>query len=237
MLVYATLFACAALMVLLVRRYDLYEREPWYMLLAAMALGALMMWGAGHVEDRLLEWLALPREEFATKAILVSLIEESGKLLVVVLIAVGFRRQFDDALDGIVYGTLGGLGMAIEESLAYLSLNPHNGAMTIGAEVVRLFAHALMGGLLGFAAGLVLRPPRGLDEQIRTRPKVALPATCVAVAVVVHFCWDYIAYHPHVEGAMRGILMLIMLCLMLAWGATVAHAMDLSRRFIRAKTA
>jgi RsiW-degrading membrane proteinase PrsW (M82 family) len=237
MLVYVTIFACAALMVLLVRRYDLYEREPWYMLLAAISLGAILMWGAGWIEDRVLEWLALSREQFATKAIFVSLIEESAKLMVVVLIAVGFRRQFDDALDGIVYGTLGGLGMAIEESLMYLSLSPDKGALMLGAEIIRLFAHSLMGGLLGFAVGLVLRPPAVLGDGERPRPKLALPLTCVGVALVVHFCWDYIAYHPQSEVAMRGILMLIMLCLMLAWGATVAHAMDLSRRFILAKSA
>ena len=58
--------------------------------------------------------------------------------------------------------------------------------------------------------------------------------TCVAVALIVHFCWDYIAYRTHVAAAMRGVLMLLMLCLMIVWGAMVAYGMDLSRRFLRA---
>jgi RsiW-degrading membrane proteinase PrsW (M82 family) len=232
MLVYGTLFTCAALMVLLVRRYDLYEKEPWYMVLLAVSLGMVLMWTAGQVEDVLLWHLRLAGDQFAAKAALVAGVEEVAKLLVAVIIAFAFARHFNDPLDGLVYGTLGGLGMAIEESLLYLSLTPDKDAMALGAEVVRLFAHSLMGGLLGFAAGLTLRPPASHGD--RPQRQVALPLACVAVAVVVHFCWNYIAYRPHVAAALRGVLMLLMLCLMTVWGATVAYAMNLTRRFLRA---
>jgi RsiW-degrading membrane proteinase PrsW (M82 family) len=233
MLVYVTLFTCAALMVLLVRRYDLYEKEPWYMVLVAAALGVILMRFAGAVEDPLLAALKLPADHFAVKAAIVAGIEELAKLMVVVVIAVCFRRHFNDPLDGIVYGTLGGMGMALEESLLYIGLSVNKDALLLGAEVVRLFAHALMGGLLGFAVGLTLRPP---DRAAPGRPhhRVALPLTCVAVAITVHFGWNYIAYRPTVAVVMRGVLMLLMLSLMLVWGATVAYAMSLNRRFLRA---
>ena len=230
MLVYITLFVCAALMVAFVRRYDLYEKEPWYMLLVAVALGVGLMWTVGKLEDVLLAWLHLSPDERAAKAFLVTLLEESAKLLVVVFIARVFARHFHDALDGIVYGTLGGLGMAIEESLMYMSLALDKDAALLGAEVVRLFAHSLMGGLLGFAAGLVLRPPAAARRRVR----ITLPALCVGVTLVVHFAWDYIAYSPHVAAPMRGVLMLLMLSLMLVWGAAVAYAMEQSRQFLRA---
>ncbi len=229
MLVYITLFTCAALMVLLVRRYDLYEKEPWYMVLVAIALGIGLMWTAGQIEDVLLPAMKLRPDQLAIKAAVVTVVEETAKLLVVVLIARLFPRYFNDALDGLIYGTLGGLGMAIEESMMYLSIAPDKDAMTLGAEVVRLFAHSLMGGLLGFAVGLALRPPAHLPGR-----KVALPLTCVSVAFVVHFCWDFIAYHAHVAAGMRSILMLLMLSLMVVWGTMVAYGMDLSRRFMRA---
>jgi RsiW-degrading membrane proteinase PrsW (M82 family) len=228
MVVYVTLFACAALLVLLVRRYDLYEREPWYMVLLAVALGVALMWTAGQVEDVILGHLHLSPDQLAAKAAIVTAVEEFAKLAVVLIVATAFRRHFTDPLDGIVYGTLGGLGMAIEESLLYLSLALDKDAATLGAEVVRLFAHSLMGGLLGFAVGLTLRP-----SGPGRRQKFVLPMTCVTVAVIVHFCWDYIAYRPHVAAALRGVLMCLMLMLMLVWGATIAYAMDLSRRFLR----
>jgi RsiW-degrading membrane proteinase PrsW (M82 family) len=232
MVVYITLFTCAALMVLLVRRYDLYEKEPWYMLLVALALGIGLMWTCGQVEDALLGHIRLASDQLAAKATLVTLIEETAKALVVLLIAGTFPRQFNDALDGLVYGTLGGLGMAVEESVMYLGFAFEKDAATLGAQVVRLFAHSLMGGLLGFAVGLTIRRP-----EAHVQRKIALPLACVAVALVVHFAWDYIAYRPHVAVAMRGVLMLLMLCLMVVWGATVAYAMELSRKFLRADSA
>ena len=235
MLVYITLFTCAVLMVLLVRRYDLYEKEPWYMVLVAIALGIGLMWVAGKTEDAILTHLNLDPSQRAAKAAVVTSVEETAKLLVVVIIALVFRRHFNDALDGLVYGTLGGLGMAIEESMMYLSLTHDKDAMALGAEVIRLFAHALMGGLLGFAVGLTLRSKRDVGSPaLNPHHKVALPLLSVAVALVVHFCWDYIAYRSHVAVGLRGVLMLLMLSLMLVWGLMVAYAMDMTRRFMRA---
>src|SRR5688572_17713255 len=231
--VYATLFVCAALMVLFVRRYDLHGKAPWYMVLLAVAVGIVFMWAAGQVEDDALRHLRLGPTDLAAKAALVAGIEGTAKLLAVLLIAASFRRHFKDPLDGLLYGTLAGIGMAVEESLLYLSLTPDKNALALGAEVVRLFGHSLMGGLLGFAIGLLLRPAAG-DDASGSGRKLALPATCVAVALVVHFCWDYIAYRPDVAPPLRGVLMLLMLCLMLVWGAMVAYATGLSRRVVRA---
>jgi RsiW-degrading membrane proteinase PrsW (M82 family) len=229
MLVYLTLFTCAALMVLLVRRYDLYEKEPWYMVVLAVAVGIALMWTAGQIEDLILPRFHLTPDMRAHKAAIVTLVEETAKLLVVVVIARLFPRHFNDALDGLVYGTLGGLGMALEESMMYLRLTPDKDAMALGTEVVRLFAHSLMGGLAGFAVGLTMRP----GDSSGAHRKIVLPFTCVSVAMVVHFCWDYIAYAAQIAVVMRGVLMLLMLSLMLVWGAMVAYAMELSRKVVR----
>lgn len=234
MLVYATLFACAALMVLFVRRYDLHGKAPWYMVLLAVAVGIVFMWAAGQIEDDALRHLRLGPTDLAVKAALVAGVEGAAKLMAVLLIAASFRRHFKDPLDGLLYGTLAGIGMAVEESLLYLSLTPDKNALALGAEVVRLFGHSLMGGLLGFAIGLLLRPAAGDEDAAPARRQLALPATCVAVALVVHFCWDYIAYRPEVAPPLRGVLMLLMLCLMLVWGAMVAYATGLSRRVLGA---
>src|SRR4029078_12662553 len=129
----------------------LYEKEPWYMVLVAFAVGVALMWCAGFVEDFILVHVRLPANELAAKAWIVSLVEESAKLLAVVLIAVIFCRHFNDALDGLVYGPLARPRMELEESLMYLSLTAEKNAAALGAEVVRLFGHSLMGGLLGFA--------------------------------------------------------------------------------------
>ena len=51
MLVYATVFICACVFALLVYRYDMYDKEPWYLLLLVVALGMGAAYGIGFVED------------------------------------------------------------------------------------------------------------------------------------------------------------------------------------------
>jgi hypothetical protein len=51
MLVYVVVLACAILLGLLVYRYDLYDKEPWYLLLIAVVVGYGVFWGLGYVED------------------------------------------------------------------------------------------------------------------------------------------------------------------------------------------
>lgn len=214
---YATVFACAAAMVWLVLRYDKHGKKPLRMVALAMMLGAGLMSAAGAAENVVLPRLHLRPDQFAVKSAVVSSIEESSKLIMIGFIAVGFRRHFSDTLDGLLFGTLGGLGMALDESLMYLGLSAAT-PQTLGAEIVRLFAHSMMGGVLGFAVGVFLFTPG------RRRPLLSL--ACVAVVLLVHFSWDYVAYQPRTEPAFRGFLMLLMLALSLLWRAMVAHAQD-----------
>ena len=48
MLLYATLGVCALAAVCLVCRYDMYDREPWCMVVLAVLLGMGIMWVAVH---------------------------------------------------------------------------------------------------------------------------------------------------------------------------------------------
>ena len=71
-----------------------------------------------------LDVLHLGHDDVATRAAVIALIEEGGKLLTVLFLAnVLLRRQFNDPMDGLIYGRLAGLGMAVNESMLYLSLH------------------------------------------------------------------------------------------------------------------
>ena len=218
-LIYALLFTCAAGLAAFVYRYDLCRREPWYMVFLAFGFGFAAMWVAGSVEDLVLLRLGITREDFAAKAAVVSLVETGARVAMVLTFATAFRARFTGALDGLMYGTLGGLGMAVNESLLYLSLAPPT-PHTLGVEVVRLFAHSLMGGLVGFAVGQWVRP------HLRPHPKPILSAGCLAVAMLVHFSWDFIAYQASRDALLKLLPMLLMLALMLVWGGLVAYASE-----------
>ena len=221
-LIYVLMLACAVGLAAFIYRYDLYEKEPWYMAAFAVGMGFAAMWVAGVVEGYLLARLAVPRDQYAARAVVVAHVESMARVAMVLAAARLFRRRFADPLDGLMYGSLGGLGMAIEESLLYLSLAPPT-PHTLGAEVVRLFAHSLMGGLVGFAVGQWVRP------MSRPHPKPILTTGCLACAVLVHFSWDFIAYQNSHTAMLKLLPMLLMLALMLVWGGLVAYASEQAR--------
>jgi len=226
-LIYILMLACAAGLATFVYRYDLYHRERWYMVVLAVGLGFTFMWMAGAIEDLVLSRIGVGRVGVAPKAAVVSSCETFARMVMVFTVATIFRKRFSDPLDGLMYGTLGGLGMAIEESLLYLSFAPAT-PQTLGAEVVRLFAHSLMGGLVGFAVGQWVRP------NFRPRPRPTLTVGCLTVALLVHFSWDFIAYQNSRAALLRLLPMILMLALMLVWGGLVAFASEQLRGAARA---
>jgi len=230
MLIYIAIFACAAGLAWMIYRYDRFEKEPWFMLLLALGLGFIAMKLIGFAEDSVLAHLRLASNSYATKAAIVAVFEDGTKLLVVLLIARLFPRQINDPLDGIIYGTFAGLGTALAESLLYLSLSPTT-LSTLGAELTRLFAHSLMGGVAGFAVGIGARP----DRERKSRP--ALIVVCLLISICLHFSWDVIAYQrPGRSIVLRVALMLLMLSLMTIWGNLVAFAARRSGKIFAPET-
>jgi protease PrsW len=222
--VYTLTICCAAGLVLWISSYDRYEKEPWHALLTALAIGFCAMWLVGQADDLALAFLRISHRNPIAKAGLIAFIEESGKLLTILLLArFVLKKQFNDPMDGLIYGRIVGLGMALEESLLYLSLSPAT-LQTAGVEVVRLFAHSLMGGMVGFALGLGSTP----GKQRTTHPGLAL--ACFALSTALHFVWNVNAYVPTQSVAYRLAPMAIMLVMMLLWQGLCALAENRSKR-------
>ena len=98
MLVYITVFVCAYAFALMVYRYDMYEKEPWYMLLLVVVLGMAAAYGIGFAEDIAIESFN-QYDSVGGQAAIAAVFEETVKLLIVVLVAVVFRREFNDPID------------------------------------------------------------------------------------------------------------------------------------------
>jgi RsiW-degrading membrane proteinase PrsW (M82 family) len=209
--IFALMMVCAAALVVWVYHQDRFEKEPWWAVIVALACGFGMMWVLGQADDFAIPFFHLSRDRVFTKAATIALIEEGGKLLTVLLLAhVILRNQFNDPMDGLIYGRLAGLGMAVEESLLYLSLAPAT-LQTLGIEIVRLFGHSLMGGIVGFAIGLGAQP-RGRREY---HPRLVL--LCLALSTTLHFAWNVVAYTRSPQLWARVLPMGLMLLMMVTW--------------------
>ena len=223
---YAAYGLCAVLAVLLVYHYDLYDREPWYLLLAAILVGAAVMRLLGGLEDAMIATLAGAAPSPLTPALVAASLEEGARLLIVALVAVLVPRVFNDPMDGLIYGSIAGIGMALEESWAVVSQQPDGSLSAV--ELVRLSGHLTMGGITGFGVGLIKR--RG------ARPwQWVLPLTaCVVGAILLHFLWDVSAISQDLSGGLALWPALaasaVMLTGMGVYGALVATGVKWSRR-------
>ncbi len=196
------LLAVYALPVLfLVYVLDLYEREPLSLVIGALLWGAIAATTlSGFANDG---WgLVVSRvggPEFAarwTAALTAPLVEEILKGLGVVLIYLIAPDEFDDMMDGFVYGAVCGLGFAVVEDVFYFmgvfGGHPNGVLQGFFVRVVSsgLYSHVLYTGLVGMGIGyfvsrrtrrplarriLVLRGPVG-RRRARTLPvELALP--------------------------------------------------------------
>jgi len=78
--------------------------------------------------------------------------EELFKFAVVVLVCMR-SSEFDEPMDGIVYGAVASLGFATLENLFYVVGDEHSLRVAIMRAVTAVPGHAFMGAIMGYYAG------------------------------------------------------------------------------------
>ncbi|MEM1353454.1 MAG: PrsW family glutamic-type intramembrane protease [Planctomycetota bacterium] len=211
----------------MVYRYDMHEREPWWMLLLAVAGGALLMAGAFFVEESLLiaAYNHDPgRDYLLLHALLAGTIEESAKLLVVVAALVLVRRHFNDPMDGLIYGSMAGLGAALFEAVWYQVHDYQTAAaplaQTAGTNAVRFLMHTIWGGSGGFALGLI----------VMKRPWRLSLMQSMGCVMALHAGWDYFVGFVEEQGNLQRLIAAVLLGTSVVWyGGQVVKANKWSR--------
>jgi RsiW-degrading membrane proteinase PrsW (M82 family) len=167
----------------------MYDTEPRWLLALTVGLGAGAMALAGRVEALTLAGGHLT----STRALAVVAASEEELLgfAVVVAIALLARRAFNDPMDGLIYGSMVGLGMALEESVSYLRAAPRTNLLP-PAELVRICGHLVMCGIAAFPLGPLAVHRRGGHVAF---------AACLGAAIALHFGWDWIALDVEARGA------------------------------------
>jgi RsiW-degrading membrane proteinase PrsW (M82 family) len=190
-----------------VRRMDRNEKEPWRLVLVAAAWGAivatsLVIWGE-TLWDQTAQLTLVPGPGLdASTAFSAGLLEELAKGLAVVLLFLVMRNDFDDVVDGIVYGAAVGLGFNFLESVAYMTnmygiFTPEGygwyaaGLQWYGRQVLGLFfGHATYTAFIGAGLGIARQLPN-------KRQKTLAILSGFLIAIAAHFSWDaWVQFFP-----------------------------------------
>jgi RsiW-degrading membrane proteinase PrsW (M82 family) len=199
-----------------VRRLDRNKKEPWRLVLVAAAWGAIVatsmvIWGES-IWNTIAERTLVPGPGLdASTAFSAGLLEELAKGIAVLLLFLVMRNEFNDVVDGIVYGAAVGLGFNFMESIAYMtnlySIFSPEGAGGFAAgfqwyarQVLGLFfGHATYTALTGAGIGIARQLPG-------RRQKVIAIASGFLVAIAAHFSWDaWLAFFP-IESSALGLV-------------------------------
>jgi RsiW-degrading membrane proteinase PrsW (M82 family) len=171
----------------LVRRLDRNEKEPWRLIFAAFGWGAVVATNLAVLTNSV--YSALVRDalipgpgQAVFTSFSASFREEVGKGAALLLLFLLMRDEFDDVVDGVVYGAAVGLGFNLLESASYIA--QYGGLQWVNRQVLGLFAgHTIYTAMTG--AGI------GISRQLRSPlGRLAMIACGFSIAIGSHFAWD-----------------------------------------------
>lgn len=199
-----------------VRRMDRNHKEPWRLVLVAAAWGAivatsLVVWGETLWESSAQHALVPGPGLDTSLAFMAGILEELAKGTAVLLLFLVMRNQFDDVVDGIVYGAAVGLGFNFLESVSYMTnlysiyVPEGNGVFAAGIQwygrqVLGLFfGHATYTAYIGAGVGIARQLPA-------VRQKFLAIIAGFVVAIAGHFAWDAWATFFPIDNSLLGIV-------------------------------
>jgi len=182
---------------LLVNFMDRYEREPWFLRLAAFLWGAIIaIPPAFFVEqnvDNIVQNLLGPNTSEVIRSALDGLnagvTEETIKGLGLILLFIILRDEFDNVTDGIVYAALIGAGFAFVENFSYFANNAKDTLvfLIVGRIMLGWLGHSTFTACFGAALGYI--------RHTRVRWKqIAIPLLGFAIAVGLHSFYDFVDF-------------------------------------------
>jgi protease PrsW len=180
-----------------VLQLDRYEHEPWQLLLSAFLWGAVVATFVAALFNDLIGTIitAMVGEalgEVLTASVVAPVVEETAKGFALLILYFILRHEFDNVLDGIVYGSLVGIGFAMTENILYFGrMLQENGLIGLGIlfylrVILGGFGHALYTGTIG----------AGLGYARETRRRWIIPVIVPGAylfGIGQHAAWNFLA--------------------------------------------
>lgn len=175
---------------------DRHEKEPFYLIAGAFIWGALVSSLFAVIVNTLFKDIATIVSgnpnigQFLTVVFSAPLFEESSKALALLILFLFMRHEFDNVTDGIIYGSLVGMGFALTENINYFASAMNQagvlglGLQFIGRSILFGLGHAMFTGTTGAGLGYARQTHKGLAV------KIIVPIVAFMLAIGEHFLWN-----------------------------------------------
>lgn len=184
---------CAVPYFFAIRWIDRNDPEPIVLALSAVAWGAILAAGLSIMANEVFGAVALAAvgdEALAaqlTTSISAPFVEEATKGFALVALYLFFWREFDNVLDGVVYGALVGLGFAASENFTYYANTESVGGVVVLSMVrgvlIAVGLHPAFTAITGASVGAFRMMRRGYARWL-------IPPAGLALAIFAHFSWN-----------------------------------------------
>ena len=176
LLLLAVSVGIAAILFLSWHNVDRYENEPKIVLICLLLLGFFLCPVSGKL-------LAVSGGLLAQKDILAGIFEELLKFLFI-LPAIYFIKEYDDAIDGVVYGVMIGIGFGLAEIFLY------SGNLNFYRVLFNGAAHSLFAGITALVISLIKdKGNTGRVAKMLLTALAPLPAIFLHVLTNASFCY------------------------------------------------
>jgi RsiW-degrading membrane proteinase PrsW (M82 family) len=183
---------------------DRHEKEPLQLLMTAFLWGAVPAIVIAIVLELA---LAQPIDsliasdtgrELTSASLVAPVVEEAVKGFMLVILFLAFSREFDDVLDGVVYGAIVGLGFATVENILYLTSAAYDGVPKGGAPMIgnMVSLWALRAGLFGLNHSMFTAftgAALGYARSLRGLLRGLVPVLGLLAAMSFHATHNYLS--------------------------------------------
>jgi RsiW-degrading membrane proteinase PrsW (M82 family) len=206
-IIIAALLALAPTIVyaLVVWWLDRHEKEPLPLLVVAFVWGAIpavilalvLEIAAGFPLQQIV--VTAQAREITTASLVAPIVEECVKAIILVVLFLAYKREFDNVLDGVVYGAMVGLGFACVENVLYLVDAAYDGVPAGGApQISGMFSLWLLrAGLFGLNHSMFTAftgAALGLARSLKKRwERGFVPVLGLGVAMILHGTHNYLS--------------------------------------------